>query len=96
MTKSGYHFLFFYLLPGKESRIEGTSREQFDLSFLLFIIKYDIKRAGSAIRRMRKPHSQAVAYLAVFFPNVEINSMVITYSRVWINRVRLPILLVVS
>ena len=47
---------------------------QFDLSFLPLIIKYDIKRAGSAIRRMRKPHSQAVAYLAFFFPNIEINS----------------------
>ena len=44
------------------------------LSFLPLIIKYDIKREGSAIRRMRKSHSQAIAYLADFKTYIKIIS----------------------
>ena len=43
---------------------------QFNLSFRPLVTKYDIKRAGSAIRRMRKPHSQPIAYLAIFFSQI--------------------------
>ena len=43
---------------------------QFNLSFRPLIIKYDIKRAGFAIRRICESHSQAIAYLAIFFSQI--------------------------
>ena len=53
----------FFLLPEKVGLKVPLVR--LTLSFLPLIVKYDIKVAGSAIRRMRK--SQAIAYLAIFF-----------------------------
>ena len=55
----------FFLLPEKVGLKVPLVR--LTLSFLPLIVKYDIKVAGSAIRRMRKSHSQAIAYLAIFF-----------------------------
>ena len=59
-------FFYFFLLAGKVGL--KVPLVQFNLSFRPLIIKYDIKRAGFAIRRMRKSHSQPIAYLAIFFP----------------------------
>ena len=81
------YIINIYIYSGREWDGTGTCLAKFQRKTGFFSVRFSVK-VMQLIKKM--------FFRKVFFRVCMYVCMVITYSRVWINRVRLPILLVIS